>query len=161
MDKQQDKKALANALRDHAAECNVRYSDWAADMTAAADALEHLSAEQPAMRIAMADDPLGVSMVLDDQLQRRRMYEELILAIRRALGEDGLHTPLPELPGLIQRRLSVERPGTCSTCRWRDYDFRHRSQCLNPKVAAMVLDPVRVKTWGCQEHKPVSAKKGA
>jgi len=53
-------------------------------------------------------DAFGLSMMMDDQMQRINMYERVIADIRKALGDDGLHAQLLDLPRVVAERIKPE-----------------------------------------------------
>jgi hypothetical protein len=63
------------------------------------------SQENNDLSISIQDDALGISMVMDDQMRRIALYEGIINDIRKALGDDGLHAQLLDLPKLVAERV--------------------------------------------------------
>jgi hypothetical protein len=57
------------------------------------------------LSISIQDDALGISMVMDDQMRRIALYEGVINDIRKALGDDGLHAQLLDLPKVVAERV--------------------------------------------------------
>lgn len=57
------------------------------------------------------NDILGVLDVLDDQRRRIELLERVIVGVRRALGEDGLHCQLLALGDLVAAKVTVSEKG--------------------------------------------------
>lgn len=56
------------------------------------------------LSLNIANDALGIGMLMDDQMARIDLYEGIISDIRKALGDDGIHAQLHELADVVRRR---------------------------------------------------------
>lgn len=63
-----------------------------------------MSDESKGLSLNIANDALGLSMMMDDQMQRIALYEGIIRDIRQVLGDDGFYAQLHELPEVVRRR---------------------------------------------------------
>lgn len=92
--------------------------NWCPGCTSAG-AADALASSQEALRAAerareergvalapsLANDALAVGMVLDDQRERIDLYERVLYGVRQALGDDGLHAQLMDLPDVVRAAL--------------------------------------------------------
>lgn len=53
------------------------------------------------LSLHIANDSMAIGVLLDDQRNRIMLYERVVFGIRRALGDDGLHAQLEDLPAAV------------------------------------------------------------
>jgi len=65
-------------------------------------------AQGVALSPSLANDALAVGMLLDDQRSRIDTYERVVYGVRQALGEDGLHAQLLDVPDVVRAALQAK-----------------------------------------------------